>query len=239
MAGIFIVFLIISLGFLWWLASNVISEKPFDMPGGIPDMQTSASAMQKINIGEKVSAVLKDKTAGKSVPDKLETIELTENEVNALLKTGLIMQMASKQGADQEVRDAFFKDGALTILISKKIAAGNPFGKYFNIRASFVPEIRNHRFQVVLKAVSAGSISFPESIVQGRLSSELAVLEQTENGQAVLNIISELKLENGRMTLVYSPVKLGEYLQGRGMGMGGMLGGGVGGIGGLAEPLEE
>lgn len=214
----------------------MISEKPFDMSGGIPDMQTSASAMQKINIGEKVSSVLKDKTAGKGVPDKPETIELTENEVNALLKTGLIMQMASKQEADQEVRDAFFKDGALTILISKKIAAGNPFGKYFNIRASFVPEIRNHHFQVVLKAVSAGSISFPESIVQGRLSSELAVLEQTENGQAVLNIISELKLGNGRMTLVYSPVKLVEYLQGRGMNMGGML---VGGGGALANPVEE
>ncbi|HCE44555.1 MAG TPA: hypothetical protein DET40_13495 [Lentisphaeria bacterium] len=250
-AGIFSVMLIMALGLLWWFASSVISEKPFEISIRVPDMQTTASAMKKLDINDKLVSVLggrddsiergseSDGQVGRvnlKKLEKIETIELTENEVNALLTTGMTMQMASSQGADQEFRDAYFKDGALTVMISKKVIVGNPFGKYLNIKVSFVPGIQNHHFYVIPKAVSVGSIGFPESAVQGRLSSELAMLEQTEDGQAVLNVISELKLEKGRMTIIYSPARLVEFIQARGMGMGGMLGGGVGA---LANPVEE
>ena len=237
LTGIFFVVLIITLGFLWWFASSVISEKPFEISIRVPDMQTSASAMKKLDISGKLSSTLQDGGSLKSARDKPETIEFTENEVNALLTTGFTMQMASNQGVEQEIRDVFFKDGALTVLISKKIVVSNPLGKYLNIKVSFVPGIQNHHFYITPKAVSVGSLGFPESAVQGKLSNELAVFEQTEGGQAILNIITELKLEKGKLTAIYSPAKLIEYMQGRGMG--GMLGSGVGPMKALSTSAEE
>jgi hypothetical protein len=191
-------------------------------------MQASSSAMKKLNIAEKINAMMLDGTVGTG--DKLETIVLDEKEVNAILVYGMTMDMAAKQDLDRDLKDVMFNDGAFTVMISKKIWISSPFGQYLNIKVVFVPGIQNRHFYVVPRNMNIGSLGLPESLVQGRISKELSMVEQTETGQAVLGIISELKLEKGRLTITYSPKKLVSYINENSMGAGGLLGGGLGGM---------
>ncbi len=227
LAAIFFVMMLIFIGVLWWFTASLIDQKPFEFDVKVPDMQDSASAMRKVNIGEKLAAAMTEKPGG-GRSDEMEKIELTENEVNALLVTGITMQMAAK-GGDQEFRNAYFRDGMLTILLSKDMGFSTPFGKYLNITLSFVPGISNGHMSILPGRIAVGRLGVPEYVIKGRLSEEISAVEKTEVGQAVLSIVSELKMEKGKLTIVYSPRKLVQFIQEKGsMGAGGLLGAGLG-----------
>ncbi|HBC87436.1 MAG TPA: hypothetical protein DCZ94_10815 [Lentisphaeria bacterium] len=230
----FFVLMVMLIGFLWWFAASLIDVKPFDIPMRLPDMKAQASATAKFNFTDKLaSALAGDSTGCKTGKD--ETIELTEDEVNALIITGISEQAIIGQG-EQELRDAFFKNGIFTIMLSKKIGFSTPFGEYVNISVSFIPGIQNRHLFVIPKGFSLGSLSLPESMIQGRISDDLAAAEQTEYGEALLEIISEMKVEDGKFRITYSPDKLFQFMMDNGLGKagGGLLGGGL-----LNMPADE
>ena len=73
-------------------------------------------------------------------------------------------------------------------------------------------------------------MDFPVSYIKDKIDIELYNAEKSPNGQAVLNIVSELKVEKDKMTIVYSPEKLLKLMMEKGL----LDGGGMIGAGGSA-----
>ena len=227
LAGIFAMLLIITIGTIGYLAYTVIDEKPLDVPVKIPDMDASASVYRKLDIaGTLISAFKGHKKGGAA--DKAKTVELNEKEVNAMLTSSLILAeqvMPAKDGV-KELRDAYFSDGAFTVLVSKKIDYKTPFGSYLNLRITFVPLIQNSHLNAEVRGLKIGALDFPVSYIKDKIDGELYKVEKSPDGQAVLGIVSELKVEKGKLTLSYNPEKLLNFMMKKGLvDGGGILGG--------------
>ena len=227
LAGIFAMLLLVAIGILCYLAYEALDEKPLDVPVKIPDMNASASVYKKLDLaGTLMSAFKKhkkDEPAGKT-----KTVELNEKEVNAMLISALIFaeQALSGKSGEKELRDAYFADGAFTVLVSKNIKFKTPFGSYLNMRITFVPGIQNNHFKVEARGIKIGSLDFPVSYIKNNIDVELYKIEKSPDGQAFLGIVSELKVEKDKMTIVYSPDKLLGFMMQKGLlDGGGMLGG--------------
>jgi hypothetical protein len=226
-AALFIMFLIATCGIICYLAYSVIEQRPFDVPVRIPDMNASASVYRKLDLaGTLLSAFKNPKKRGDA--DKAKEVELNGNEVNAMLISGLVFAeqaMAGKDGG-KELRDAYFARGAFTVMLSKKIIFKTPFGSYLNLGITFVPGIRNRHFSAEAKGIRIGSIDIPVSALKNKIDSALYKMEKTPDGEAILDIVSELKVEEDKLTIVYSPEKLLKYMMKKGyLGGDGMSGG--------------
>ena len=227
MAVIFAMLLFAALGIICFLAYKVMDEKPLAIPGRIPDMNASASVYRKLDIaGTLISAFKGQKKGG--APEKVKTLELTEKEVNAMLISSLILAEQAMPGKDgvKELRDAYFSDGAFTVLLSRDVKYKTPFGSYLNLTITFVPGIKDSHLSAEARGIKIGSLDFPFSYIKDKIDWELYKVEKSPDGQAVLGIISELKVEKGKLTISYSPEKLLNFMMKKGLiDGGGMLGG--------------
>jgi hypothetical protein len=227
LAVIVAVLLFAALGIIGFLAYKVMDEKPIAVPERIPDMNASASVYRKLDIaGTLISAFKGHKKGG--APEKVKTLELNEKEVNAMLISSLILAEQAMPGKDgvKELRDAYFSDGAFTVLLSRDIKYKTPFGSYLNLRITFVPGIKDSHLSAEAKGLKIGSLDFPVSYIKDKIDWELYKIEKSPDGQAVLGIISELKVEKGKLTISYSPEKLLNLMMTKGLVDGsGMIGG--------------
>lgn len=232
-AGIFAILLILSFGIISYLAYRVIDEKPFDIPAKVPDMNASASVYKKLDlVGTLMSAFKKQKKG--AAAEKAKTVELNEKEVNAVIVSTLIFaeQAMPGKGPAKELRDAYFSSGAFTVMVSKKMILNTPFGNYLNFKFTFVPEIKNSHLTVEARGIKIGSVDFPLSYIKDKIDGEVYNIEKSPDGQAILGIVSELKVEKEKMTVVYNPDKLLKFMMDKGMmNGGGMIGGGAPGPG--------
>ncbi|MFA6567077.1 MAG: hypothetical protein WCS96_02595 [Victivallales bacterium] len=234
LAGIFAMLLILAVGILCCLAYSAIDERPFDVAVRIPDMNASAGVYRKLDVAGTLMSAFKGRKKGEGA-DKAKTVELNEREVNAMIVSALVFaeQAMPEKGGEKELRDAYFSEGAFTVLLSKKIKFKTPFGTYLNLKITFVPGIRNSHFIAEARGIKVGSLDFPVSSLKNKIDGELYNIEKSPDGQAVLDIVSELKVEKGKMTVVYSPGKLLKYMMKKGLvDGGGMIGGGSGSLSG-------
>ncbi len=236
LAAIFLVFMIILLGFLWWFGSSLISKKPYETVFKLPDLAAQISVEMKLNFQDKLIAALAEEKKKESY-GKDETIELTEEEVNALIIYGLENQKKMLAEDERQLRDAYFKNGIFTVMLSKELGFGTPFGRYINITISFVPGIKDRHLYVLPKSFSMGKLGMPKAFVQGRMSSDCANIEQTLYGQMILDVVTEFTVEDGKVRIVYNPDKLFEFMMDKGIRKTGNLLGG--GLGGMTLPAEE
>jgi hypothetical protein len=228
LAGVFVILLIMAFGTLAYLAYRVIDEKPIYVPEKIPDMDSSASVYKKLDLAGALMSSFKKQRKG-AAADKARTVELTEQEVNAVLISTLVFAQQAMSGKDgaNELRDAFFYDGAFTLMLSRKMNFKTPFGSYLNLKVTFVPGIKDNHLSAEARGIRIGDLDVPVSFIRDNIAIELYKVEKSPEGQAVLDIVSELKVEKGKMTIVYSPDKLLKLMMQKGLVDGGMLGGGV------------
>ena len=218
LAGIFAVLLILTVGILCFLAYSAIDKKPFDVPVKIPDMAASASVYKKLDLAGTLISAFKGNKKGVAA-DKSKTVELNEKEVNAMMISAVIFaeQAMSGKGGEKELRDAYFSEGAFTILISKKIKFKTPFGSYLNLKITFVPGIKDNHFSAEARGIKVGSLDCPVSSLKSKIDGELYYIEKSPEGLAVLDIVSEFTVEQGKMKIVYSPEKLLKYMMKKGL----------------------
>lgn len=234
MAGIFTLLLIVSIGTLCYLAYSVIDEKPIVIPVKMPDMNASASVYKKLDLAGTLISAFKGHKKGTAV-EKAKTVELNEKEVNAMLISALIFAeqaMPAKDGV-KELRDAYFSDGAFTVMVSKKMNFKTPFGTYLNLRITFVPGIQNNHFTADVRGLRVGSLNIPVSCIKDNIDTELYKAEKSPDMQTLLKIVSELKVEKEKMTIVYNPDKLLKFMMDKGLLNGGMN------VGGASLPGKE
>jgi hypothetical protein len=222
LAGIFAVLLILTVGIICYLGYSAIDKKPFDVPVKIPDMAASASVYKKLDLAGTLLSAFKGNKKGVAA-DKVKRVELDEKEVNAMMISAVIFaeQAMSGKGGEKELRDAYFSEGAFTILMSKKIKFKNPFGSYLNLKITFVPGIKDNHFSAEARGIKVGSLDFPVSSLKNKIDGEIYYIEKSPEGQAILDIVSEFKVEKGKMTIAYNPEKLLKYIMKKGLLNGG------------------
>ena len=227
LAGIFAILLLLTFGTISYLAYKAIDEKPFDVPVKIPDMNASASVYKKLDLAGTLISAFKKHKKGAGV-EKAKTVELNDKEVNAILISTLIFAQEAMSGKNgvKELRDVYFSEGAFTVMLSKNIKFKTPFGTYLNFKITFVPGIQNSHFSAEAREIKIGSLDFPVSYIKDQIDGELYKIEKSPNGQHILGIVSELKVEKGKMTIVYSPEKLLKLMMEKGLLAGGGMNGG-------------
>ena len=102
-----------------------------------------------------------------------------------------------------------------------------PFGSYLNLKVTFVPGIRNSHLTAAARGIKVGSLDFPVAYIKDKIDGELYKIEKSPDGQAILGIVSELKVEKDKLTIVYSPEKLLKYMTDKGLVDGGSMPGGA------------
>ncbi|MFA6294540.1 MAG: hypothetical protein WC637_22300, partial [Victivallales bacterium] len=227
LAVTFAILLIIALGTGSYLAYSMIDEKPLAVPAKIPDMNASASVYKKLDLAGTLMSAFKKQKKGAAV-EKAKTVELNEKEVNAVLISTLIFAQQAMAGKDgvNELRDAFFYNGAFTVMLSKNINFKTPFGSYLNLKVSFVPGIKDRHFSAEARGIRVGDLDIPVSYIKEKIDIELYNAEKSPEGQAVLDIVSELKVEKDKVTIIYSPEKLLKFMMEKGLlDGGGTIGG--------------
>ncbi len=187
---------------------------------GIDIESLESCNVQDLDLGKLLKNIdLSKAMATLSQPGALNgTLLFTKDEVNAFIDSALSADKINteiKGLSDKEelikVYDAFFKDGRFTLKISVDPEINSPFGKYCNIVIVFTPQVIDHHLEFELHSTNVGSISLPVTYLKNSINNQLRMYEQSEDGEALLSILTNLKIDNDSFELKYDLQKLSVF----------------------------
>jgi hypothetical protein len=173
--------LLLLAGGLAALAWAVLDDQPRAEPGGRISRDDLVWAKQLFE---------------KSVPrarttDTLQTLELSEADVNRLLNYAVVVKPVSGVSADLEA-------GKALLNVSLR-APHNPFGGYLNFSAEFSQQERD----LELSGVQAGSLPLPSLLGRGVLWLAQRWLRQDPAYTALIESMREIRLAENHLSLDY------------------------------------
>lgn len=203
-------------GIVIYFASALIDNTPFEIKQRDPDQKALISAAGKFQLQFREDTVKDSLSAFLGLSNKFIVLEFTEDEVNALIDSAIAGQKIYYSGKSGEethgIYDLYFKEGAFTILYSKKLKISTPFGSYLNIRVVVVPGIKDGHYTAQAHYCSVGSIKLPASLINKKISQILPRVEENEKAKAVLKVVSELKVEDGKLKVSCRPAEFSMFL---------------------------
>lgn len=220
-------------GLLVWGLATAFDREPMPVSMDMGDPTALMTASQKIQTAA-MAGVLDGAPGGAASAGGRESLflELTADEVNALLLTGLGLQqgMAVAQDGDAADRVAcHFQDGVFHLRLSQRIEQGTPFGNWLNLEVGFVPGIRDGRIVLGLDHCRIGRLPVPTGRIERRLAErEIPEFERSVRGQLVLRLVERLEVRPDGMVVHYRPQAVAEAMMSTGPmldllgGMGGM-----------------
>lgn len=149
-------------------------------------------------------------------PEKEETLIFDETQVNSIIFIGVNRDHINELMLNPDVLmskpdtnyDFYYKDGRFFINYALKTPIWTPFGSYINVTAEFIPIINDKEKKLIVKVAKVGSVPLPNSVVKMIENFLLNKLTEKEENVEVLNVVSSLKVENGKLVVVYKPAAL-------------------------------
>ena len=167
--------------------------------------------LKKVDLGKAMKALT---TPGALVG----TLTFNKNEVNALIDAALSADQANRRfHSDKEetpktqIYDAWFKDGRLTLKMSINSEIPTLFGSYCKVEIVFTPQVIDHHLKLDLFSTKIGDISVPVSYFKESIDEQLKIYEQTDDGKAILGIVTSLKIDDENVILKYDLQQLSVF----------------------------
>lgn len=203
--------LLIVIGIAAWVCSELFDHKPLEEITRTPDYKHIENITKKFGID-------RDNKNKNNMPQQLialfmtpsKTVELSKEEVNALLDystMGARVYLAQKM-PNLSLSDMKFENGALCADISFDSGYSTPFGKYLNGKIKLIPTISKKQFHLTITNLSLGGIAVSGDTLQPTIDKDLKDFEETEDGKAILTIVTDFSVSKEYIKITFKPQEL-------------------------------
>ncbi|MBN1863703.1 MAG: hypothetical protein JW808_02255 [Victivallales bacterium] len=196
------------------LLYSCFDHEPLEEVARIPDTRHLESLMNKFYI----SSESKDSDKALQIMGLLMqqsmTLELSGEEVNALLEYSVIASRPylATRLPNFKLSDARFKDGTLQAEGSYDTETKTPFGKYLNIKIRLVPKIKDEKFIAEVRHLSVGSGVVSGRSLQNSINRKLDTFAKSQTGEEILEVIQELDIKDDTLTITFNPRQMTMFL---------------------------
>jgi len=209
--------LAVGIGLLAWGLSSAFDHEPMAVSMDMGDPAALMTASQKIQTAA-MAGMLDEAPGGAAAAGGREALllELTADEVNALLLTGLGLHQGMALAEDGDSADRLacrFEDGVFRFRLSRRIEASTPFGNWVNLEAGVVPGIRDGRMVLGIAHCRLGRLPIPVGRIERRLAErEIPEFERSVRGQLVLRLVERLEVRPDGLLVHYRPQAVAEAM---------------------------
>lgn len=194
-----------------WVCSELFDHKPLEEVTRTPDYKHIENITKKFGIDldkKKKNNIAQQFLTLLMTPSK--TVELSKEEVNSLLDSvtiGARLYLSQKM-PNLTLSDMRFENGVLCADISFDSGYSTPFGKFLNGKIKLIPTISEKHFYLTITNLSLGGISVSGDPLQPTIDRDLKEFEKTEDGKAILNIITDFSVEKEYIKITFKPQEL-------------------------------
>jgi len=163
------------------------------------------------NIVQKISGKMLNEESTQQLlnPDILLELELTENEVNEIIRSSLQTYISSGENPQlcEQLKNlrVHFKDSFFYADYSFTSKISTPFGSYINFHCIFVPELFNNNFNVNIISFKIGAIPLPSAKINKIISEAIEKEKDKSNVQLFLASVKEIKVKDSKLLIKYNP----------------------------------
>jgi hypothetical protein len=191
--------LVVGLGFLAYNVTGTLVEGfTDDAPVQLPI--TVVPAEQQAELKDRVETF----TAAFEEPNESATIELSAEELNALISTyAQELPVPLNEWIHLTIEDDIL-GGEVSVPLDQVAPPGTPFveGRYVNGAATFTTNIQNGRLQVYVESLEVKGHAVPEeAMVQMRNENLAKEFNNQPDSQALLQRIEDITIENGKLAV--------------------------------------
>jgi hypothetical protein len=184
--------------FLYSLAGSAVEAFTDDAPVQLPT--TEISAELQVELEERIEAF----ATALEEPSESATIELTAEELNALISTyAQEFPVPLNEWIHLTIEDDIL-GGEVSVPLDHLMPPGTPFveGRYLNGAATFTANIENGRLQIYAESLDVKGTPVSEEFLTGLRNENLAKnFNNKPDNQALLQRIENITIEDGKLTV--------------------------------------